>query len=174
MNDEIIVFELPDGSVRYATCPYNYKKPGETNQQWLLRAFNKTIAGNSNLAGAKRILNPVMPDGKALVPGPEDHPVEHAFRGAWRHAGGGQIAVDLPKARKIKMGRIRAGRNSRFPALDAEWMKAMGQGDNTVAAAIEAKRQILRDLPSTTDLNTLTTPEALAAFEPAWPTVPGA
>ena len=63
MKDEIIVFELQDGLVRYATCPIANKKPGETRQQWLLRVFTKTVAGHPDLAGAKRILSPVMPDG---------------------------------------------------------------------------------------------------------------
>ena len=168
MNDEIIVFELPDGSVRYATCPRKNKKPGETNSQWLLRVFNKTISGNPQYAGAKRILNPVMPDGKHLVPGPDDHPAEHAFPGAWRHLGGGNIGIDMPAARAVKLDRIREERNGRFPSLDAEWMKATGQKNQAQADLIEAKRQHLRELPQTVGLDAIETPEALAAFEPDW------
>ena len=168
MNDEIIVFELPNGAIRYATCPRKNKKPGETNSQWLLRVFNKTISGNPQYAGAKRILNPVMPDGKHLVPGPDDHPAEHAFPGAWRHLGGGNIGIDMPAARAVKLDRIREERNGRFPSLDAEWMKATGQGDSAAATAIEAKRQHLRELPRTVDLEAIATPEALAGFQPDW------
>ena len=40
------------------------KKPGETKAQWLLRAFKKTVEQNPKYAGAKRILNPIMPDGE--------------------------------------------------------------------------------------------------------------
>ena len=168
MKDECIVFELPDGTVRYATCPRNYKKPGETKAQWLLRAFNKTVKDNPRYAGAKRILKPVMPDGEGLKPGPEDHPVEQAFGGAWRHLGGGNIGIDMPAARTIKLDRIRAERDGRFPPLDAEWMKATGQKKTAEADVIEAKRQHLRDIPQTAGLEAITTPEALAAFEPVW------
>ena len=168
MKDECIAFELPDGTVRYATCPFKYKKPGETTAQWLLRAFNKTVTGNPDYAGAKRILNPVMPDGKPLVPGPDDHTVEHNFTGAWRHSGAGKIVIDMPEARKIKMATIRVERDLRFPILDTEWMKATGQGNSAAAAIFEAKRQKLRDIPQTVNLGTVKTPEALAAFEPNW------
>ncbi|MEE8433321.1 MAG: hypothetical protein V3S64_00900 [bacterium] len=167
MKDECIAFELPDGTVRYATCPVRYKKPGETKTQWLLRAFHKTVAGNPDFAAAKRILNPVMPDGGPLTPGQPKQ-----FHAAWRHAGGGQIVVDMPAARKLKMDQIRAEREGRFPPLDAEWMKAMGQGNSAAGAAIEAKRQHLRELPQTVDLEAIATPEELETFEPAWPTEP--
>lgn len=168
MNDEIIVWEMPDRTVCYATCAHSYKKPGETRTQWLLRAFNKTVKDNPQYAGAKRILNPVMPDRKPLVPGPDDHPVEHAFMGAWRHLGGGNIAIDMPKARALKLTRIRAERDGRFPPLDAEWMKATGQKKSMEADAIEARRQHLRELPQTVDLEAIATPETLAAFDPDW------
>ena len=163
MKDECIAFELPDGTVRYATCPYNYKKPGETTQQWLLRAFNKTVRDNPRYAGAKRILNPVMPDGEPFAPGKPK-----LFMGAWRHAAEGQIVVDMPAARKLKIDQIRGERDGRFPPLDAEWMKAVGQGDSAAAATVEAKRQHLRDLPQNLNLDAIETPEALAAFEPDW------
>lgn len=163
MKDECIAWEMPDGTVRYATCPARFKKPGETKTQWLLRAFNKTISGNPDLAVAKRILNPVMPDGRPLTPG-----LQKPFHVAWRHAGNGRIVVDMPTARKLKMAQIRAEREGRFPPLDAEWMKAMGQGNSAVAATIEAKRQHLRELPQTVDLEAIATPETLAAFEPDW------
>ena len=168
MNDEIIVFELPDGSVRYATCPSQNKKPGETKSQWLLRVFNKTITSNPEYTGAKRILNHIMPDGKPLVPGQNDHPVEHAFPGTWRHLGGGNIRIDMPSARVIKMDQIRRARDSYFPPLDAEWMKAMGQGDAAMSVRIETQRQHLRDIPQTVGLEAISTPEALMAFEPNW------
>ena len=104
-----------------------------------------------------------MPDGGPLTPG-QPKP----FHMAWRHAGNGQIVVDMPAARALKMGRIRKERQRRFPSLDAEWMKAMGQGDSAMAATIEAKRQHLRDLPQTVGLEAIATPEALAGFQPDW------
>lgn len=159
---------MPDGMVIYATCPAENKRNGETQTQWLLRAFTKTVKDNPYFAGAKRILNPVMPDGLPLVPGEDDHPVEHAFPGAWRHAGGGKIVIDMPAARMVKMDRIRTERDERFPPLDAEWMRATGQKKTAEADLIEAKRQTLRDIPGAVDLTAIATPEELKEFVPDW------
>ena len=165
MEDQIIVFELSSGEIKYATCPAKMKKPGETTREWLLRQFNKTV--RDNYPGAKRILDAVMPDGQPFAPG-----AKKLFYGAWRHAGGGQVTIDMLAARQIHMGDIRAERNARFPPLDAEWMKATGQKDSVRADAIEAARQALRDLPATIDMDAITTPEALEAFAPDWPGLP--
>ncbi|MCZ6843436.1 MAG: hypothetical protein O7G32_11475 [SAR324 cluster bacterium] len=48
-------------------------------------------------------------------------------------------------------------------------MKATGQGDGKRAAAIEAARQTLRDIPQSIDLEKLATPEEMEGFEPQWP-----
>lgn len=93
-----------------------------------------------------------------------------AFRDAWRD-NGTKVVHDMAKARAIKTGHIRAERDKRLPVEDIELMKATEAGDTPKADAIKAKKQKLRDMPATIqpDLGAITTPEALEAFEPAWP-----
>ena len=57
----------------------------------------------------------------------------------------------------------------RLAAEDVETMKAIT--DPAKLAAVEARKQKLRDMPATVQakLKTLKTPEALEAFEPTWP-----
>ena len=92
-----------------------------------------------------------FPDGKSVRSWRrverEDIPEARDFREAWVDSGE-SIEHDMPKVRAIHMQRIREARNARFPALDAEYMRALGTGDAYSAATIEAKRQELRDLPA--------------------------
>ena len=100
---------------------------------------------------------------------PSDLP-SYRFRDCWRLSGDA-IKVDMPLARAQRIKEIRAERNGRFTGLDAEWMRAMGQKRLAEADAIEAKRQVLRDIPATclTALDACTTPGALETFQPEWP-----
>ena len=68
-----------------------------------------------------------------------------AYRDQWREQGG-VVVTDMALARAEKLDELRVTRKVKFEALDAEWMKAMGQGDSGAAATAESKRQALRDL----------------------------
>lgn len=98
----------------------------------------------------------------------EELPTVH-FHNCWRDDGTGKVVVDMPLARTQRLREIRTERDRRFAPLDNEWMKATGQGNKAEAEALEAKRQALRDIPQNIDLEAVTTPEALEAFEPNWP-----
>lgn len=93
-------------------------------------------------------------------------PTSRAFRNAWRRSPGG-VDVNMPAARTIHMDRIREVRNERLGELDRDWMKETGRGRQSEAAAIEAKREELRQVPQAFDLSSATTPEELEAL---WPT----
>jgi len=94
--------------------------------------------------------------------GRADIPADRTFRAAWS-AG---MVVDMAKARTIHMASIRKARDAALPALDVEFSKALGRRDNAKADAVEAQRQVLRDLPTTFDLTGAKTPEELKAL---WP-----
>jgi hypothetical protein len=79
---------------------------------------------------------------------PEDGP----FRSALKY----DLSIDMPKARKIHMDRIRLSRDKRLTELDKR----------KYGSEFDAERQRLRDLPQTLDLSTATTPEELKAL---WP-----
>ena len=87
------------------------------------------------------------------------------FRSAWVSKPQG-VDVDMPQARIIHMDRIRISRDKALEILDKDWMKETGQGNTSAAAATEAARQVLRDIPSTFDLSAFPNPQALDA---AWP-----
>ena len=97
---------------------------------------------------------------------PAGDSVEYEFRGAWAIVAG-EVAVDMPRARGIHMGRIREARDVALSRLDIDWMRQTGQGDSAAAQATENARQVLRDIPATFDLETGTpNPQALSA---RWP-----
>lgn len=72
---------------------------------------------------------------------------ERTFRGAWRK-NGATISHDMAKARSLMRDMLRAERSLRFNALDGQWMRAVAKNDTATAAAIEAKREILRNWPT--------------------------
>ena len=90
---------------------------------------------------------------------------DRVFRNAWEAKPQG-VDVNMPAARVIHMAKIRRARDRALEVLDKDWMKETGQGDTAAAAATEAARQVLREIPQTFDLELLPTPEALDA---AWP-----
>ena len=95
-------------------------------------------------------------------------PTDRYFRNAWVK-GTGKVDVDMPKARDIHMGHIRKVRDEKLKALDAEYMIALEKDKTSDKASIAAKKQTLRDLPTTyaATLAAATTPEALKALWPS-------
>jgi hypothetical protein len=92
-------------------------------------------------------------------------PADRTFRNAWTHDGS-RVTVDMPKARVLHMDHIRRARQPVLDQLDKDWMKATGQRKSAEADAIEAQRQVLRDIPQTLDLTQAATPDELKAL---WP-----
>jgi hypothetical protein len=97
-------------------------------------------------------------------------PAERTFRGAWEaDAGTGIISVDMAAARDIWRDKIRQARKEPLAALDTAFMKALETGADTTQ--ITADKQALRDAPSLASIDAATTPEELAAVQPAGLTV---
>ena len=91
-------------------------------------------------------------------------PKDREFRGAWTLEG----KIDLNKAKKIWQQKIRIIRDKKLQKMDIDWMQAMEQGNSKIAAAIAAKKQILRDLPQREELTKAESVEALKSF---WPEI---
>lgn len=91
-----------------------------------------------------------------------DIPPDRTFRDAWEDDGVG-IRHNMTKARMLHLDRVRVARERVLSKLDAEWMRAQGQGKKDEADVVEAKRQALRDLPATLGVEDARTPEELAA-----------
>lgn len=77
-----------------------------------------------------------------------DIQADSLYRNAWKDQGG-KIAHDMVKARVMHMDALRVQRAEKLAELDAEWMRATGQGKKAEADTAEAKRQALRDAPVT-------------------------
>ena len=97
-------------------------------------------------------------------------PAERTFRGAWEaNADTGVISVDMAAARDIWRDKIRQARTEPLAALDTAYMKALETGADTTQ--IIADKQALRDAPTDPAIDAATTPEELAAVQPAGLTV---
>jgi hypothetical protein len=97
-------------------------------------------------------------------------PAERTFRDAWEaNANTGVISVDMTAARDIWRDKIRQARTEPLAALDTAFMKALETGADTTQ--ITADKQALRDAPTDPAIDAATTPEELAAVQPAGLTV---
>ncbi len=90
-------------------------------------------------------------------------PADRTFRGAW-HFNGNAVEVDMTKARDIHRDALRAERNPRFDALDAEWFRAAETADTDAQASVAAQKQALRDVTDDARIDAATTPDALKAL----------
>lgn len=97
-----------------------------------------------------------------------DIPASRDFRNSWRN-NGGKLAVDMPLARADHMAKIRRRRDRVLIRKDAEWLREFSRGNQVAADAIEAERQVLRDIPATiqSTIDAATAPDTLKAV---WPT----
>ena len=155
MTNKRIIHQHLDGSLSI-TIPARVKGNGETEQEYL-----DAIAAKLNLPDAIRLL-------EVLV---SELPQSRRFRNMWRESGGA-IAVDMPLARTQRMSEIREERDGKLIEADGPTTREMEQS-GTDYTAWKVYKQALRDLPAATDLSKITTPEALEAFNPTWPTPPG-
>ena len=78
------------------------------------------------------------------------------------------VNVDMTKARAIHLEEIRKVRNKELAKEDINMMIANESGTSSEQDAVKAKKQTLRDLPTTFDITTdVDTPEKLKG---KWPT----
>lgn len=87
----------------------------------------------------------------------EDVPADRTFRDAWRP----DFSIDMEKAFGIARDRLRAERQPVLDELDRQWNQATGGGNTKDAAAIEAQRQVLRDMPASPSIADSKNPDAL-------------
>jgi hypothetical protein len=95
-------------------------------------------------------------------------PPNREFRGAWEFSDG-SIKHNMTRVADMHMAKIRAARNGRLAALDVPSVRALSGGDQAAAAAVEAQKQTLRDLPQTyeTQVRSAKTVDDVKAIWPA-------
>lgn len=133
-----------------------WENPETTGGHWtreptdpnVFHEIEKTFHGRK-ATGYRRITDDELPD--------------RAYREAWRDEGG-KLTHYMPKARELHLARVRHVRARRLAELDGDWMRESGpNGRKPEADAIEAKRQTLRDLPVTLNVDEAQTIDELKA-----------
>lgn len=147
---KVIVWMRPDGGMSVCSPCISRDDEGMTEAQALDRALQKDVPADA--------INLQVLDRAEL-------PADTYFRNAWEIKAG-KIEVAKPKARAIHMEQIRRARVKELERLDRDWMRASGQKKNAEADAIESKRQKLRDIPQTANLERFESLDELKAF---WP-----
>ena len=71
---------------------------------------------------------------------------DHSYRAAWID-NAGRVGFDMAKAREIHRDKLRVDRMAQFTQLDIDQQRALVAKDDAQVAAIEAQKQVLRDLP---------------------------
>lgn len=145
-----IVFTRADGCVSIVVPAPKARRAGESEEDFLSRVAARAVpAGTAD----------------AAVCDLADIPADRTYRGAWKLAGDG-LDVDMPKAREIHMGRIRAARDAELLRLDIPQQRALVAKDDAEVRRLEAEKQALRNIPQTLDLTVATTPAELKVI---WP-----
>jgi hypothetical protein len=161
------VMEFQCGPMRSVTLPYGAQWVPDMPGYWTREATDANIIAEIAKAcppmAAAGIPLPQCVSFKVITQ--EDIPKSREFRDAWEHDGT-TIVHNMEKARQIHMVHLRQARVDALGALDMAWMQAIGQKDSTVADAIEAQRQALRDLPNTVPVETAQTVKELTVM---WP-----
>jgi len=96
-------------------------------------------------------------------------PTDREFREAWADTTPeAVIDINMVKARRIHLDRIRAKRDAELARLDIEGIRAEDLGLVDDLAKIRAKKQILRDIPQTIQvaLDMAKTVDELRAIKP--------
>ena len=93
-------------------------------------------------------------------------PSDRTFRDAWMMSGNGIIEHDMEKCRAIHRQRLRTLRAPLLIKLDVEYMKALEAGDQSQCAAIEDKKNSLRNVTDDHAVDSASTPEELKTIIP--------
>jgi hypothetical protein len=164
--NKTIAFEF-DGETKYLVLPSgNYSDEILTNlaekaifNQVFIKHQKAGASVNIESCIAESLLIPYeIVDGDTL-------PKNRYFRAALK-ANKGKFEIDMDKAAAIHLERIREARDAALVALDTQTIMAVGKGDTEALQAVEAQKQVLRDIPQTIDLSKAQLPEELAAI---WP-----
>ena len=103
-------------------------------------------------------------DGNQIDASTATVPNNRDFRGAWSLSGN-VISEDLTKAKEIFKDKVRDVRNPKLTALDADYMKALEDGDTAAQSAIATVKQALRDAPAASAIDAATD---MAGLKSAW------
>ena len=89
------------------------------------------------------------------------------FLSAWDFDEKTGARVNIARARDVHRDRIRAARAPALRAADVDFIRAIESSDDEARAAVAARRQALRDLPASPEIEAAGTLADLRAFWPS-------
>jgi hypothetical protein len=92
----------------------------------------------------------------------DEIPIDRYFRAAW--VDNGKIEIDMERARKIHLDKLRIIRNKMLSDLDIKYAIAFERNGDHQSIAV--KKQELRDMPINFPMDKIDTPEKLRDFIP--------
>jgi len=92
-------------------------------------------------------------------------PVLMGFFAAYEFDAGAGYAVNAEKAKEIQRNKWREARKKLWPALDAEYFKALETGDEALQGTVATQKQALRDATDTE------MPDNIDGIAATWPEV---
>jgi hypothetical protein len=106
-------------------------------------------------------------DAKDVTPSKivDEWPVLMGFFSAYEFDANAGYAVNAAKAQEIQRGHWREARKKLWPALDAEYFKALEAGDEDEQESVAAQKQALRDATDTE------MPDDIEGIIATWPEV---
>lgn len=174
-----IVISIGDGTIEIMSAPRNWR---EEYQQWIAdrqkanpglekeALLYKEIAPENMTHGEyiELIQEKDIPTGQSSrIVDDSIFPEDKTFREAWTDdLPGEQIDVDMTRAKKIYTDIIRAKRDEKWEDFDKRYV--MAQRDGESLTALEAEREILKDIPQNArlDIDAATTPDILKETMP--------
>lgn len=157
---------LNDGT-RLPTSPFTARAVDSVKRGWPVTGAVVEWAESEDEFISRILKKDIPADATNVqVVGESAIPSDRTFRNAWK-AGSGLVEYDMEKCRELHRANLRDLRKPKFAALDVAWMKAISAGDTAGASAVEAKRQLLRDVTQYALIDKATTPAELKIAIPA-------
>lgn len=112
--------------------------------------------------------------GKSGIRWPDGSVLGRRFRSCYRRSGTNLPRIDMFLARGERINEVRVARMPKLEKSDIDLLRAQEKADVVMQDSLKDYRQKLRDIPTTEkpNVDAITTPEALATWEPAWPVDP--
>lgn len=114
----------------------------------------------------------VVVDGQTLDTADYSFPENRHFTDAWALAEDKNhkpiIVIDIEKAKNVWRNRMRQARNPIMIALDAEYFRALEEGNTNKQKEIANKKKLLRDVTKLPELDAAKTVEEIEAVWPEY------
>jgi hypothetical protein len=177
MNKSVLIWKDLEGRVRISTLAYEDALHKDKTVEELVNFTKQKLVQHYHLPGdhvfhvveegVMAVRRAECLDATFRYSGtPDDAGRRDGRGGAWDLDLDGLPTVEMSKARGVHMNRIRCCRNRALVVMDQESLKAIELDDVPEKTRVNARKQVLRDIPQTFDLASFADP---ASLNRAWP-----